>query len=417
MKTKMRATILAKMIVLLACAQFMACSKSSDSSGRGSSAPAAAAPTPALPEGQTPQSEQFEPGIVDQMPPEEDELGPAEGELWPEDSQSPGMGDLDPQGDGWNSEFRPSNPNSPDRLPPGPIPPGTTGGQGGMIIPPGGSQRPPTHVIAGSNTTGLSYDSHHNYVGSGSDQLLAELKARYASLPADQFEKSRERAANISRIRIGFNSVTNKVYAAVTLKRGPKKVLEYSGTVNLGMQAQQSHGPTLSLNCTDNNCMAMVGRLDYADGTRTSFIYRNHDKKLIFDFLTSGSVTEQTYRNWIRLIDSQLELDPNCAKIVYREYASYEVAYGRSEAVLVIKTNFDEIVEVSVPIVASKSSDAVQISVRGELRGLSGTPYLSYNILKTEIISNSGQGNIVMKITTGRSAVDQGEFLISVVEK
>jgi hypothetical protein len=412
MKTNGISTFVANTIVLLACAQFIACSKSSDSSGRGSSAPAKAPAPTTTPDGQVPPSDQFEPGTG--QAPQQNEPGLEDEDFENEEDQiQPDLtADPGPKKEVPDTAFQPSEPSIPNTLPPGPIPPGTGQGSGGKTP----TTTTPS-VVVGNNLTGLAYDQNQSFVGSGNDQLLAELKSRYASLPPKQFEKARERAANIARIRIGFNSVTNNIYAALTMIHGPKKVLEFSGTVNQGMQALQSQGPALSLNCTDNSCMTMVGRLDYADGTKTSFIYRNHDKKLVFDFLTNGSVTEQTYRNWIRLIDSQLEIDPNCAKISYREYASYEVAYGRSEAVLVIKTNFDEIVEISVPVVASKSSDDSQIRARGELRGLSGTPYLSYNILQTEIVSNSGQGNITMKITTGRSKVDQGEFLISVVEK
>ena len=441
----MKITMFIKLVALVACLQLAACGKSSSSSGGGSASPATnSAPAPADDkETQTP--DQFEPGGETVPPaaqgggqqnPQPGQQPQQPGAVIPPAQQQPAPSVPNtpppaPQGGGahagptnpgqhqlpQNPNFQPAPQGQQGGLPPGPI-------QGGIVpdVQDGGlpSQpvQPPQQNFSGDQLTGLAYNQNYNYAGSGRDSLLSDLKNRYASLPGNQFAKSRERASSISKIRIGFNAVSNQVYAMVSLRNGNSqpRVHEFRGSPNTGMQSLQS-GPRLSLNCQDSNCFVMVGRLDFNDGTHTSFIYRNLDKRLIFDFLTSGAVTEQTYRNWMRLIDSQLEIDPNCAKIVYREYATYEVAFGRADAVLVIKTNFNELVEIAVPMVLPNFGNAGQMGLRGELQGLSGTPYLSHNIRKTEIVQNSGSGNLVIKVTTGRSAVDQGEFLISVVEK
>lgn len=438
MKNQGTLTSFIKLAAFVACLQLAACGKSSSSSGGGSAAPAtSSAPAPADDkESQTP--DQFEPGQT--VPPanpgdQQNSQPQSPGVIPPAQPQQPTQPQIHPQPGIPNTpppagHAGPTNPGQHQQHPrfqpdstvqPG-LPPGAI--QGGVLpdVQDGGLPaqpvRPQQPVVSGDQLTGLAYNQNYNYAGSGRDSLLPELKRRYSTLPGNQFARARERAENISKIRIGFNAVSNQVYAMVSMRHGngSPRVLEFRGSPNAGMQALQS-GPRLSLNCTDSNCFVMVGRLDFNDGTHTSFIYRNLDKRLIFDFLTSGAVTEQTYRNWIRLIDSQLDLDPNCAKIVYREYATYEIAFGRADAVLVLKTNFNEIVEISVPMVLPNFGNSGNMGLRGELKGLSGTPYLSHNIRKTELVENAGNGNLILKVTTGRSNVDQGEFLISVVEK
>jgi hypothetical protein len=424
MKNQKSRTFFTQMLVILACAQFIACGKSSDSSGSGSGSPVTAT-APGPEDTETP--EKFEPapgGDIDsqldgksgQIPPAHPKQGQKQGQQQEQQQGKPDHQDQHGGNQGQPEASFEIDPNAPNMLPPGRIPPGLNqpevdgGGQGQ-------NHQTPQQVFTGKHLTGFPYNQNYSYSGSGSDQLLADLKNRYSSMSASEFSKSRDRAANIAKIRIGFNSVSNQVYAMVVVNNGRDKVLEFRGSPNLGMQALQNGGPRLSLNCVDQACTAMVGRLDYNDGSSASFVYRNLDKRLVFDFITSPSLTEQTYRNWTRLIDSQLGFEPNAAKVAHREYASYEVAFGRSEAVLVIQTNCQEVIEISVPMVVAAKGNSSKIRAPGLLRGLSGTAYLSNNILKTEIVEFNGNGNLVIQVTTGRSAVDRGEFLISVIEK
>lgn len=408
---------------LMACLQLIACGKESESRSAGSSSPATAAPTPESTDKSQQDSESqeiFEPGKKQEEQPSNSQSENNKRRL----DGSPKDAGMDthpappvPPPSGNNKQFRPAPEGMPPVLTPGEIPK-----RAGQIpdAPPEEPSQPKQHSVVrkGSQLTGMSYDGKHEYVGTGNDELLGELKGRYARLKGQQFVQARERAEKISRIRMDFNMSTREARAQISIDGyGPIHAFDYSGPVDRPLYPYQKSGPALTLTCSDQNCLVVIGRLDYADGITTSFIYRNLDKKLVFDFLTNESLAEQTYHNWIRLIDSQLNLQSAAVKITQREYAAFEVVYGRSEAYLMLKTNFNEEVDVRVPVVQSRPGMPALVGVRGEIKGLSGAPYLSQNIQKAELVENSGNGNLVIKITTGRSAVDQGEFLISVTDK